>query len=207
MLCGHVNGEGSREDVFNGNTVRTLVADYQFRGGAATAFCGSCAFPRPGIRAGFHLLAWIRQYETDADSQFQFSYPMPSSPVAFAPSPPTRWLPAARPVASGPGCRPAPLTSGMSPSATAAKPTPDGLALCRRPVNPPGPTWRPSSTTSRTKLSSSTPPSPSRSRLMTGHGPTNLTVNVYSSHPRSCRRGYCGERDGRRPGAPVDPGI
>ncbi|HOX59931.1 MAG TPA: metallophosphoesterase [Candidatus Paceibacterota bacterium] len=86
MLCGHVNGEGSREDVFAGNTVRTLVSDYQFRGAGGNGFLRLLRFsPAFNSVRVFSYSPWVRQYETDADSQFEFSYPMQSAPVAVVP--------------------------------------------------------------------------------------------------------------------------
>lgn len=86
MLCGHVNGEGSRADVFNGNTVRTLVSDYQFCAGGGNGFLRLLRFsPTFNSVRVFSYSPWLRQYETDADSQFEFAYPMRSAPVAFAP--------------------------------------------------------------------------------------------------------------------------
>jgi len=86
MLCGHVDGEGSRADVFNGNTVRTLVSDYQFRAGGGNGFLRLLRFsPAWNSVRVFTYSPWIRQYETDADSQFEFPYAMRSAPTAFAP--------------------------------------------------------------------------------------------------------------------------
>jgi hypothetical protein len=86
MLCGHVNGEGSRVDVFNGNTVHTLVSDYQFRPNGGDGFLRLLRFsPAANLVRVFTYSPWLRQYETDADSQFQFDYSMQTSPTAFAP--------------------------------------------------------------------------------------------------------------------------
>ncbi len=86
MLCGHVDGEGSREDIYNGNTVRTLVSDYQFRGNGGNGFLRLLRFsPAWNSVRVFSYSPWTRQYETDADSQFEFAYPMQSAAAAFAP--------------------------------------------------------------------------------------------------------------------------
>jgi hypothetical protein len=86
MLCGHVNGEGSREDVYNGNTIRTLVSDYQFRPNGGNGFLRLLRFsPAMNTVRVFSYSPWIRQYETDADSQFQFACAMPSATTAFVP--------------------------------------------------------------------------------------------------------------------------
>ncbi len=86
MLCGHVDGEGSREDIYNGNTVRTLVSDYQFRGGGGNGFLRLLRFsPASNTVRVFSYSPWTGQYETDADSQFEFTYAMQSAAAAFAP--------------------------------------------------------------------------------------------------------------------------
>ena len=86
MLSGHVNGEGSRTDVYAGNTVHTLVADYQFRPGGGDGFLRllrfSPAFNRVRV---FTYSPWLREYETDADSQFEFAYDMQAAATAFTP--------------------------------------------------------------------------------------------------------------------------
>ena len=86
MLCGHVNGEGAREDVYNGNTVRTLVSDYQFRPNGGDGFLRLLRFsPAANTVRVFSYSPWIGEYETDADSQFQFPYPMQPPASAYTP--------------------------------------------------------------------------------------------------------------------------
>lgn len=86
MLSGHVNGEGMREDVFAGNTVRTLVSDFQFRpdggGGFLRLLRFSPAFNQVRV---FSYSPWLREYETDADSQLEFAYNMQAATTTFTP--------------------------------------------------------------------------------------------------------------------------
>jgi hypothetical protein len=81
ILAGHVPGEGRRTDVFNGNTVHTLLADYQSRinGGNGWLRLIELAPGDPEIRVRtFSPLSG--QYETDADSEFSLNTDTPGGP-------------------------------------------------------------------------------------------------------------------------------
>lgn len=75
MLSGHVDGEGSRVDTFNGRTVRTLVSDYQFRTNGGNGLMRILDFsPSNNVVVVTTYSPWTDEYETDADSEFFFSY-------------------------------------------------------------------------------------------------------------------------------------
>jgi len=77
MLCGHFNGEGQRVDVFEGNTVYTLLSDYQGwpNGGDGWLRVMEFAPADDEIRVQTYSPT-LDQFETDADSQFTLSYEM-----------------------------------------------------------------------------------------------------------------------------------
>jgi len=92
MLCGHIHGEGRRQDTFEGRTVHTLLQDYQDRTGAAGGFGGGDGWLRyytfsPAsneIHAKTYR-ATSGEYETDADSQFSISYNMGAGTAPWTP--------------------------------------------------------------------------------------------------------------------------
>ena len=186
MLCGHVDGEGSREDVFNGNTVRTLVSDYQFRGGGGNGFLRLLRFsPASNTVRVFTYSPWIGQYETDADSQFQFDYAMQPAAAAFAPI-------ATNTVSSGStaSC----VWPGLSPGATYEW----YVTVSNGSQTTTGPVWRFTTapvTPAWTNLAPILNDFAHQTILVNTSvtipftvddpdtGPTNLTVSVYSSHP------------------------
>src|SRR4030095_2148797 len=77
MLAGHVPGEGRRSDTFNGNTVNTLLSDYQSRTNGGNGWLRIMRFS-PATNQIFvqTYSPWLNQYETDADSEFTLSYDM-----------------------------------------------------------------------------------------------------------------------------------
>ena len=83
MLCGHIHGEGRRTDTFNGNTVYTLLADYQDRDYGGDGWLRILEFSPANNEIRVKTYSpLLDQYETDADSQFTLSYNMTSS-VSF----------------------------------------------------------------------------------------------------------------------------
>lgn len=81
MLCGHVPGEGRRQDTFNGNTVHTLLSDYQSRSNGGDGFLRILEFSPANNEIRVKTYSPTRnggagEYETDADSQFTISYDM-----------------------------------------------------------------------------------------------------------------------------------
>jgi uncharacterized repeat protein (TIGR02543 family) len=78
MLSGHVSPpEGQRQDVFNGNTVNSLLSDYQGRTNGGNGWLRIMEFSPANneIRVKTYSPT-LDQFETDADSQFTLSYNM-----------------------------------------------------------------------------------------------------------------------------------
>ena len=81
-MGGHVfngtgDGEGSRSDTFNGNTVHTLVSDYQGRTNGGNGLMRLMYFsPSNNLVSIKTYSPWTDAFETDANSQFTFSYNM-----------------------------------------------------------------------------------------------------------------------------------
>jgi hypothetical protein len=89
MLCGHVSGEGSRVDVFNGNSVATLLADYQSYANGGNGFLRLLQFsPSNSVLQVRTYSPWLKQFETDADSQFSLPFVLPPG----VPAPDTNFL-------------------------------------------------------------------------------------------------------------------
>ena len=80
MLGGHVfneGGEGRRTDTFNGKTVRTLISDYQGRMNGGNGLMRLMYFsPSNNLVSVKTFSPYTGNYETDANSQFTFSYNM-----------------------------------------------------------------------------------------------------------------------------------
>ena len=82
MLCGHMHGEGRRADVYNGNTVNTLLADYQSYANGGDGFLRILRFsPSKNEIAVETYSPWLDQYETDSESQFVLAYDMRGSVI------------------------------------------------------------------------------------------------------------------------------
>ncbi|HET9681388.1 MAG TPA: LamG-like jellyroll fold domain-containing protein, partial [Candidatus Limnocylindrales bacterium] len=79
MLCGHVPGEGSRTDTFGGNTISTLLSDYQSRANGGSGWLRMMTFsPSNNVIHVQTYSPWLDQFETDSDSQFDIPYSMSS---------------------------------------------------------------------------------------------------------------------------------
>ena len=80
MLGGHVfneGGEGRRADTYNGHTTRTLVSDYQGRFNGGNGLMRLIYFsPSNNLVSVKTFSPYTGGYETDANSQFTFSYNM-----------------------------------------------------------------------------------------------------------------------------------
>ena len=80
MLGGHVfneGGEGRRSDTFNGKTVRTLISDYQGRFNGGNGLMRLMYFsPSNNLVSVKTFSPHTGVFETDANSQFTFSYNM-----------------------------------------------------------------------------------------------------------------------------------
>ncbi len=79
MLAGHVTGEGSRVDTFNGHTVRTFVQDFQGWTNGGNGFLRIMEFsPKNNNVLVQTYSPWTGEYETDSNSEFVFNYDMNS---------------------------------------------------------------------------------------------------------------------------------
>jgi hypothetical protein len=77
MLCGHVSTEGQRTDTFAGNTVYTLMSDYQGRTNGGNGWMRILEFDP--VADEIHVTTYsptLQQFENDSDSQFTLAYPM-----------------------------------------------------------------------------------------------------------------------------------
>jgi hypothetical protein len=85
IVCGHICGEGQRTDVFNGNTVRSILTDYQCRSNGGNGWLRTMTFSPANDTITFRTYSpTLNQYETDGDSQFTVTYDMPgSAPAPF----------------------------------------------------------------------------------------------------------------------------
>lgn len=71
MLSGHVAGEGLRADTYNGNTVYTILADYQSRSNGGDGWLRLMEIDPSTKRMHVKTYSpWLNRYETDANSQF-----------------------------------------------------------------------------------------------------------------------------------------
>ena len=81
MLGGHVHGEGRRQDTFAGNTVNSLLADYQGRSNGGDGWLRIMTFsPANNTISVKTYSPSLNQFETDADSQFTLAYDMAGTP-------------------------------------------------------------------------------------------------------------------------------
>ncbi len=77
MLAGHRPEEGRRTDVFNGNTVHTLMSDYQGRANGGDGWLRILEFSPANNQIRVRTYSpTLNQFETDANSQFTLSYDM-----------------------------------------------------------------------------------------------------------------------------------
>jgi len=73
MICGHVgdNGEGYREDTWNGHTIRTFLSDYQSRANGGHGMMRLYIFSVKSNTISVKTFSpYTKEEETDADSQF-----------------------------------------------------------------------------------------------------------------------------------------
>ncbi len=84
MLNGHVHGEGRRQDTFNGSTVNSLLSDYQARTNGGDGWLRIMTFKPSLNQVDVQTYSTtLGQFETDADSQFSFTYDMSGSGSPF----------------------------------------------------------------------------------------------------------------------------
>ena len=81
VLCGHIDGEARRTDVYNGNRVYTLLADYQARAGGGDGWLRILEFVPASNQIRVKTYSpTLDEYETDAESQFTLTYAMQAVP-------------------------------------------------------------------------------------------------------------------------------
>src|SRR5215813_1216508 len=86
MLAGHIGEEGIRTDIFNGNTVYTLLADYQSRTNGGNGWLRILQFSPANNQIRVRTYSpYLNQFETDADSEFTLTYNMSGGSVTNQP--------------------------------------------------------------------------------------------------------------------------
>ena len=86
LLGGHVPSpaEGSRSDTYLGNTVYSLMSDYQGRTNGGNGWLRIMTFSPVNNTVSVKTYSpWLSQFETDADSQFTLNYSMSAAPADF----------------------------------------------------------------------------------------------------------------------------
>lgn len=77
MLGGHYPGEGQRSDTYNGNTIHTLLSNYQNRTAGGNGWLRIMKFnPADNEISVKTYSPWLETYETDTDSEFTLNYNM-----------------------------------------------------------------------------------------------------------------------------------
>ena len=77
MLCGHTPGEGKRTDTFNGNTIYTLLSDYQNYTNGGNGYLRIMEFLPSSNQISVKTYSpYLNQNEIDASSQFILPYTM-----------------------------------------------------------------------------------------------------------------------------------
>jgi hypothetical protein len=87
FTCGHIHqtdGESRRSDVYNGNTVHTILSDYQGRTGGGNGLLRIYEFdPSLNKLSAKTYSPYTGTYETDADSQFELAVNLGTSSNNF----------------------------------------------------------------------------------------------------------------------------
>ncbi len=84
LLGGHVPGEGRREDTYGGNTVYSLLADYQSRSNGGDGWLRIMTFsPANNTISVKTYSPPLSQFETDSNSEFALSYEMAEASIPF----------------------------------------------------------------------------------------------------------------------------
>ena len=77
MLGGHVSSERQRSDTFNGNTVHSLLSDYQGRANGGNGWLRILTFQPANNRIFIQTYSpFLEAFETDAGSEFTIGYDM-----------------------------------------------------------------------------------------------------------------------------------
>ncbi len=84
MLCGHIHGEGRRQDVFEGRVVNTVLQDYQSRTNGGDSWLRYFIFsPANNTITAKTYQTRTGLFETDADSEFTLSYDMSGASASW----------------------------------------------------------------------------------------------------------------------------
>ena len=84
MLGGYAFGEGRRQDVFNGNTVTSMLSNYQNRPNGGDGWLRILEFsPADDVVRVSTYSPSLDAFETDDSSQFTFTYQMDGGPPGF----------------------------------------------------------------------------------------------------------------------------
>lgn len=84
-MSGHVPGESSRQDTYLGNTIYSIMSDYQGRANGGDGWLRLYEFsPVNNTITVKTYSPWLSQWETDANSEFTISYNM-TPPVNYQP--------------------------------------------------------------------------------------------------------------------------
>ncbi|MCX6273805.1 MAG: T9SS type A sorting domain-containing protein [Bacteroidetes bacterium] len=85
MLCGHVDEESKRTDVYQNNVITTLLSDYQARTNGGNGWMRIMRFsPSNNTISVKTFSPWLNQYETDANSQFTINYNMTPAAQSYS---------------------------------------------------------------------------------------------------------------------------
>jgi hypothetical protein len=77
MLCGHSPGEGRRTDTYNGNTIYSLLSDFQNYTNGGNGYLRIMEFNPSADSIKIKTYStWLDQYETDSSSEFSLAYSM-----------------------------------------------------------------------------------------------------------------------------------
>ncbi|PKO13234.1 MAG: hypothetical protein CVU39_20260 [Chloroflexi bacterium HGW-Chloroflexi-10] len=80
MLCGHMHGESRRSDTYEGNTINTLLSDYQSYTNGGNGYLRIMEFSPVDNKISVKTYSpTVPGYLTDADSQFELDYAMSST--------------------------------------------------------------------------------------------------------------------------------
>lgn len=87
FACGHIHqsdGEARRSDTFNGNTLHTILSDYQGRPNGGNGFLRIMEFDPALNKISVKTYSpYANVFETDADSQFELDINLNSNPFAL----------------------------------------------------------------------------------------------------------------------------
>ena len=85
MTCGHIGGEGRRQDTVNGNTIYTMLADYQFRTNSGDSWTRLWNFSPANNELTVRTYNILDDaYETDGNSEFTIPLDLSGDAGPFA---------------------------------------------------------------------------------------------------------------------------